>query len=258
MLDYEIDSLSPAVSKRRRRTPGIYLAAIVLFVISMFLFVGILLDIIRWPKLLPLLILPLFMFITGVKILKLQKLGYYFGMGIVIALALLYTWFLIKEGWFLVLSLAAYGICFLIFISLYTNRKSFFYKPEFPEIENISAPSNILKATYSNKESSTEENLRYRESLLELNKLIEKERRSFFVVECNNKIIILLSSLCSSIQYTEHLLRSYEQVFGKDLITDLMGITNSYGVIKQYLEPFIRLSVVAENYPHKRLSQTAR
>jgi len=88
----------------------------------------------------------------------------------------------------------------------------------------------------------------------ELNSLIRNYKGGFFGAKTNkDKIIEITTKLSNNKENAESLLQYYESNFDKDLISDLKSLSSNYSDIKSYVYPFIKLGIIAEEYPHDRI-----
>lgn len=91
--------------------------------------------------------------------------------------------------------------------------------------------------------------------LLDLRKHILHQKKSL-INKNKNEILELLSGLITSKQESLGLIAAYEKYFGLDLIEELKGLSTNYGIIREYLEPFIKFDTVGKEYPHEMVNKT--
>jgi ABC-type multidrug transport system fused ATPase/permease subunit len=91
------------------------------------------------------------------------------------------------------------------------------------------------------------------DKISKLKMLIEEQKNNFFGNANKNEIIKLTFELCKDNKAAENLLYYYKVKFNSDLLASLKALTSNYEGIKQYLQPFIELGIVQEEFPHDKL-----
>ncbi len=117
------------------------------------------------------------------------------------------------------------------------------------EVEEVEAPKeNVIKI----KTPEEIENEQYKEKLIELNSIIETQKKKMFGGGMNDEIRNLLSELATNKREGIHLLNSYKGLFKRDLIYDLTKLNSSYAAIRENVDFFVQLDIVNDTFPHDR------
>lgn len=117
------------------------------------------------------------------------------------------------------------------------------------EIEEVEVPKENLVKTKTPEEI---ENEQYKEKLVQLNSLIETQKKKMFGGGMNDEIRHLLSELATNKREGIHLLNSYKSLFKRELIYDLSKLNSSYAAIRDNVDLFVQLDIVNDIFPHDR------
>lgn len=88
-----------------------------------------------------------------------------------------------------------------------------------------------------------------------LDNLIIKQKKTFLGAGSKSDILILLSELITSKEKAFIVIDKYNQLFNKDIIEELKGLSSSYAGIKDYLSCFIEHKIVDSEHPHDLLTE---
>lgn len=91
--------------------------------------------------------------------------------------------------------------------------------------------------------------------LKELDTLIKKQKKTFLGAGSKSNILILLSKLITSKEKAFIVIDKYNQLFNKDIIEELKGLSSSYVSKREYLSSFIDYKIVANEYPHDLIKE---
>lgn len=94
----------------------------------------------------------------------------------------------------------------------------------------------------------------YKERVYYLNSLIN-DNKGLSRADNDHEIRRVLKELCATKENTQYLLSAYTKLFKKDLVKDLINLSNKFSTIKEYCEVFIFFNIVSDRYPHKRLNK---
>lgn len=90
----------------------------------------------------------------------------------------------------------------------------------------------------------------YTKKLEELKEKISIEKKKFFGGSVTHEIDTLLKELCNTKDNAIYLIKAYNEVYSKDLISELKGLNTSYDSIKRNVFIFIELDIVEDKFPH--------
>lgn len=188
--------------------------------------------------------------VFGIGIYNMKPWGYNWGLGTsVINFVFLGIQAISGDSMFLGFLAVSEGI---VGVSLYLN-KSLFYQDgeELLEVSSVKMPDMFSSKTdISNSdidEAAKDERLNL------LSEMIKQEKNNYFGKSSKDKILRLLELQISSKSKALELLDDYSSMGSSDLIEDLKSLTSSYEGKKEYLNLFIRFEVVAPDYPHNRI-----
>jgi uncharacterized membrane protein YhaH (DUF805 family) len=88
------------------------------------------------------------------------------------------------------------------------------------------------------------------DELQRLNSLIKAEKKNLFGSNRRKFIQELIENICNTKDDGLYLIEIYSMTYNKDLITELIKLSNSYNAIKENVQTFIDLGIVKEEYPH--------
>jgi len=117
------------------------------------------------------------------------------------------------------------------------------------EVEEVEVPKETVVKVKTPEEI---ENEQYKEKLLQLNTLIETQKKKMFGGGMNDEIRNLLSELATNKREGIHLLNSYKALFKRELIYDLSKLNSSYAAIRDNVDLFVQLDIVNDTFPHDR------
>lgn len=186
--------------------------------------------------------------VFGIGIIKGRKWGYEWGLGTAL-LNILWFGYLYMDtqsmffGFLILLEI-------IVTIALLTN-KDFFLPSQITLDVEIKAPNNFVNRELTKEER---ENTDYRQKIIQLNQLIQTDKKSIFGSSNSSEIRKLIDELCTEKEKAEYLLTVYRQMFTIDLIEELKKLTSSYSDIKENCKRFIELGIVSKEYPHDRLT----
>lgn len=176
--------------------------------------------------------------VFGIGILKGRSWGYNWGLGTAFVNAIWFGYLFIETKSMLFLFFALIEI--IIFIALRFNKH--YFKFASPENIVISQTNNFI----------TEENDRHQE-IIKLNNLIISDKDTLFGSTNRKAIKELLKVICKSKEEAQFVLDSYQQLFAKDLVKNLLSLSNNYDSMKEYCQVFIDHNLVSEKHPHDPL-----
>lgn len=249
--------VSNTVNLQNEKPPGIYVAAIILFLFfPIWIFIAILqagLSGITDDTGLGFLAIwnaffAIASIVIAIGILQLEEWGYKWGLVSAIVNVLLFGYSYATEQSLLFAFFAVAEI--IVAVSLYVNRSYFIPRTEPIQSTDIEAPQNYEEEYIDPIEKQNRE---YHQNITTLHKLIRKEKNSLFGSSKKQEIINLLSDLCTTKENADYLLITYDQQFHSDLVADIKKLTNSYDSMKQYLSPLIEIEIIEENFPHDRI-----
>lgn len=90
-------------------------------------------------------------------------------------------------------------------------------------------------------------------NILDLHKLIIEEKKKMF--PSSNKLIIdRIEEIIKDRNSFFSINKIYKEEYSKHILEHLMSISSGYGTIYFYMEPFIKLGICEEDFPHKIIS----
>jgi hypothetical protein len=185
--------------------------------------------------------------VFGIGILKGKKWGFDWGLGTSFVNILWFGYNYADTGWMFFAFLVLLEV--IIFIALLKN-KGYFTDTIVDQNFTVIAPNNSKKPELSIEER---ENETYKSLVIKLNSLIKSDKNSFLGANNGSEIIQLLNDLCTTKDTAIHLLKTYHQLYRKDLIDDLKSLSSSYDKIKDFCKVFIDYGIISGRFPHERI-----
>ena len=113
----------------------------------------------------------------------------------------------------------------------------------------LGGPLNIVEQNFQSTPKTNYSNNNIN-NLLALHKLIDKEKKRIFSTQ-NETIINFIKETITDKNSFFQVNGAYKKQYSTDLLKDLVSISSSYGTIYFYVEPFIKLGVCEDEYPHR-------